>query len=207
MYARSTRPRSGLAHRFQFLLDRADHVFERFGEGRHAIILQLLHYRWDVDTGIAECGKRLRCVCQSIDQCWLRRTMIHERSDGRWRHRIDRFGSNQRFDIQQIREGRILGTGRGPQQALWMGTLRPQRGKALGRINILVRAIGRLRVGDRGLALKCTKFVLLSGIGRRFDLLIELRIRLPNRSGLRRYWQPTRPDRVLRRSWRDPQDH
>jgi hypothetical protein len=110
----------------------------------------------DLLQGDADVRYRLqRSSCAGyipLDGVGFGHAVVAERVHGGRRNGVHRVASDQRFDIERVLEGRVLGRGRRPEEALGPGAGVRQRLPARARKQGLIARIGDLGIGDRRLA-------------------------------------------------------
>ena len=92
--------------------------------------------------------------------------------DRRLGHRVDRVRADQRVHVERVGIRRVLRRRRGPERALDVGALGGERLPARAGEDALERAVGELRVGDRGDPLQLGVAELLEAL---VDLAVDAR--------------------------------
>jgi hypothetical protein len=118
-------------------------------EGLHAFAFELRGDRGEVDARVAGVGQDLLCRRRALAEHPGRLTVVGEGAQGGLGHGVDDAGGNQLLDVEDVGVGGVLGTGAGPQRALWMGAHGGQRPPALVGEPVAVAAVGEMGVGDR----------------------------------------------------------
>src|SRR6478672_9015790 len=117
---------------------------ERVRERPDAIQLQAAGDVLEIDSGLLQ---PLELPAGLIDipvDRSLHHAVVHERGDGRIRHRVHTLRPDQVVDVENIRVGRVLGAGGGPQRPLHAGAVCRQRLPAIVRLDLEVALVGEL---------------------------------------------------------------
>ena len=160
-------------HGCALMRDRPVKLVGGVGEQLDTVLDQIIRDRVERDAGFFKLGEDTPGVLDIFLKAVAHLAMVAEGLESCRRHGIDGVGADQLFDIEHVAIVFVFCAGRGPQQALRLGALGLELVPARPGEQVLVFLIGEFCIRDGDLALQRGKPLLLAGIVRLRDLLVE----------------------------------
>ena len=160
-------------HGYALMRDRSVKLVGGVGEQLYTVLDQIIRDRVERDAGFFKLGEDTPGVLDIFLKAVAHLAMVAEGLESCRRHGIDGVGADQLFDIEHVAIVFVFCAGRGPQQALRLGALGLELVPARSGEQVLVFLIGEFCIRDGDLALQRGKPLLLAGIVRLRDLLVE----------------------------------
>src|SRR5919106_222923 len=155
-------------------------LIEGFGEQAHSLFEQFLGNLLHRDIHLRQNLHGVTGTLEVFFKAGTYPSMVAERLQCCWRHGIDGIGTNQFLDIHHVTVMRVLGTGTGPQDALFACPLGCECLPARSLEDRLVALVRELAVGDGHLAKQAaqqgTLLRSVGGLQPSHDLRVDGRV-------------------------------
>src|SRR5262249_45061735 len=137
-----------LADRSTLGFDAGNKIGPRLGKGRRSLFLELRGQAVDVDARLGEAGENALAVPSVRGHDFADLAVVCKCLEGTLRHRVDREGRGELFDIERVGSLRIFRASAGPEEALGAGagicsTLKTRRSEQFA-----IGLVGAPRDGD-----------------------------------------------------------